>query len=766
MATTTIPRQPAAAVFDAKPGRLRSLVRGHVDDPAWARPLLIALLGFTLIAYLIDLTSSGYANSFYAAAVQAGTKSWKAFLFGSIDSSNFITVDKPPASLWVMELFSRAFGFSSGSMLVPQVLEGVLSVGLLAAAVKRWFGAGAGLLAGAALAVTPVAALMFRFNNPDALMVCLMVASAYCLVRALESGSSRRWMLGVGALLGFAFLAKMMEAFLVVPGFALVYLIAAPVSVRRRLTDLLLGGVALLVSCGWWVAIVELWPAASRPMIDGSPDNSILNLIFGYNGFGRLSGGTGGGNFSGATGVFRLFNDLMGGQASWLLPAALIVLVGGLVWRMRAPRTDRLRAALMLWGSWLLVSGVVFSFSSGVIHTYYTVELAPAIAALAGIGAAVLWQRRALALARAGMALIIVATAAWAVVMLQRSASWEPWLTPLVIVAALVAIGGLALPPALLRRRLAAATAAAAVTACLMAPLAYSIETISTPHTGSIPSAGPTVSGASAFGGGGAPGGSGGAGGAARGAAGRSGFPGAGGFGGSASSSSARAGAAGARTGAGGTGRTAAGGTGRTAAGGTGRTAVGGTGRTGAVGAGGAGGTSVSSALVSALKTDASKYRWVAATSGSQSAASLELASGGDPVMAIGGFSGEGGNLSLAQFEKYVKAGDIHYYIAGGGAGGAGGFGGGTTGSSGSTGSGESSISELFGGSGSSASSSSRVSSSETGGGSGRAGGIGGTAGPGGRSGTTQEIASWVKAHYKAVTIGGETVYDLTQPKS
>jgi 4-amino-4-deoxy-L-arabinose transferase-like glycosyltransferase len=689
MAATTIPRQPAAAAFDTRPGRLRSLVRGHVDDPAWARPLLIALLGFTLVAYLIDLTSSGYANSFYAAAVQAGTKSWKAFFFGSIDSSNFITVDKPPAALWVMELFSRVFGFSSGSLLVPQVLEGVLSVGLLAAAVKRWFGAGAGLLAGVALAVTPVAALMFRFNNPDALMVCLMVASAYCLVRALESGAGRRWMLGVGALLGFAFLAKMMEAFLVVPGFALVYLVTAPVGVRRRLTDLLLGGVALLVACGWWVAIVELWPAGSRPMIDGSPDNSILNLIFGYNGFGRLSGGTGGGNFSGATGVFRLFNDLMGGQASWLLPAALIVLVGGLAWRLRAPRTDRLRAALMLWGSWLLISGVVFSFSSGVIHTYYTVELTPAIAALTGIGAAVLWQRRELAFARAGMALMIAATASWAVVMLQRSASWEPWLTPLVIIAALVAIGGLAIPPSLLRRRLAAATAAAAVTACLAAPLAYSIETISTPHTGSVPSAGPTVSAASGFGGG---------------------------------------------------------------------------------GAGGAGGSSVSSALVSALKNDAVKYRWVAATSGSQSAASLELASAGDPVMAIGGFSGEGGNLSLPQFEKYVKAGEIHYYIVGGGTGGAGGFAGG---SSGSTGSGGSSISELFGGSGASGSGASgaraggfRGGAGGFRGGAGEAGGMGGIAGPGGRSGTTQEIASWVKAHYKAVTIDGETVYDLTQPKS
>ncbi|HEX3617744.1 MAG TPA: glycosyltransferase family 39 protein, partial [Solirubrobacteraceae bacterium] len=462
MSTTTIPRRPAAATFDTKSGRLRALVRGHADDPAWARPALIALLAVTLIAYLVDLTSSGYANSFYAAAVQAGSKSWKAFFFGSIDSSNFITVDKPPASLWVMELFGRAFGFSSASMLVPQVLEGVLSVWLLFAGIKRWFGAGAGLLAGAALAVTPVAALMFRFNNPDALMVCLMVASAYCLVRALEQDAGRRWLIGVGVALGFAFLAKMMEAFLVLPGFALVYLIAAPVSVRRRVADLLLGGIALIAASGWWVAAVELWPAGSRPMIDGSPDNSILNLIFDYNGFGRLSGGTGGGNFSGSTGIFRLFNDLMGGQASWLLPAAAIVLAGGLVWRMRAPRTDRLRAALMLWGSWLLVSAAVFSFGSGVIHTYYTVELAPAIAALCGFGAAVLLQRRQLAPARIGMTLMVAVTAVWAVVMLQRTPSWEPWLTPLVIVAAVVAIAGLAIPPSLLRRRLAAATAVAA----------------------------------------------------------------------------------------------------------------------------------------------------------------------------------------------------------------------------------------------------------------------------------------------------------------
>src|SRR5579875_761595 len=226
MATTTIPRQPPAAAF-TRPSRLRSLVRGHAEDPAWARPLLIALLAVTAISYLVDLTASGYANSFYAAAVQAGTKSWKAFFFGSIDSSNFITVDKPPASLWIMALSGRIFGFSSWSMLVPQALEGVAAVGLLYATVRRWFGVQAGLLAGLTLALTPVATLMFRFNNPDALLVLLLVAGAYCVVRALENASTW-WLVAAGTAVGFAFLTKMLQAFLVLPAFALVYLIAAP----------------------------------------------------------------------------------------------------------------------------------------------------------------------------------------------------------------------------------------------------------------------------------------------------------------------------------------------------------------------------------------------------------------------------------------------------------------------------------------------------------------------------------------------------------
>jgi 4-amino-4-deoxy-L-arabinose transferase-like glycosyltransferase len=605
----------------------------------WQRLALPTLLLVTAAAYLWDLSASGYANSFYAAAVQAGTKSWKAFFFGSIDSSSFITVDKPPASLWVMALSGRIFGFSSWSMLAPQALEGVAAVALLYAAIKRWFGTGAGLAAGALLAATPVAALMFRFNNPDALLVLMLVAGAYCLTRALERAGTR-WVVAAGTMIGFAFLAKMMQAFLVVPAFALVYLAAAPTGLRRRVLQMLAGGVAIVVSAGWWVAIVALWPASSRPMIDGSSDNSILNLITGYNGLGRIfggggpgssgggGGGGGGGNFSGATGVLRLFNSLMGGQASWLVPAALLALVAGLVATRRAPRTDRTRAALLLWGGWLVVSGLVFSLSSGIIHTYYAVALAPAIAALVAIGGRMLWARRDAARARVAAAVAVAVSAGWAWELLDRTPSWEPWLRPAILVGAVLSVGALIVSAVWrpLRGRLAVAAVLLGVMASVAGPVAYAAQTISTAHTGSIPAAGPASAGGTAGGlrGGGMPGGQ----------------------------------------------------------------------------------ATVSAALKQALQANAGRYRWVAATSGSESAASLELATGGEPVMAIGGFSGQGGNLTLAQFESYVKAGDIHYYIASGGG------------------------------------------------------------GPAGGAGSSSSITTWVKTHYTAVTIGAQTLYDLTSPLS
>ncbi|HWD52561.1 MAG TPA: glycosyltransferase family 39 protein, partial [Acidimicrobiales bacterium] len=379
---------------------LRRLISGKPGDPRWVRPTLLLLLSLTGLGYLWALGDSGWANSFYSAAVQAGTKSWKAFFFGSSDASNFITVDKPPASLWVMELSARLFGVNSWSILVPQALEGVAAVGVLYATVRRWFSPAAALLAGAVLAMTPVAVLMFRFNNPDALLVLLLTVAAYATVRALERAQTV-WLMVAMACIGTGFITKMLQAFVLVPVIGLVYLLFAPTPVGRRIRQLLLAAVALVVSAGWWVAAVVLTPAASRPYIGGSQDNSILNLIFDYNGFGRLTGNEAGsvggagaaGSRWGATGWSRLFGSDMGGQISWLLPAALILLGAGLWITWRAVRTDRTRAALVFWGGWLLLTGATFSFAAGIIHPYYTVALAPAIAALVGIGSVMLWTR-------------------------------------------------------------------------------------------------------------------------------------------------------------------------------------------------------------------------------------------------------------------------------------------------------------------------------------------------------------------------------------
>ncbi|HEY9241370.1 MAG TPA: glycosyltransferase family 39 protein, partial [Streptosporangiaceae bacterium] len=507
-----------AISIQSRPAR-RHARAGDQANPAWARPALLALLLATAVLYLAGLSRSGYANEFYAAAVQAGTKSWKAFLFGSLDSGNFITVDKTPASLWVMELSGRLFGFSSWSLLVPQALEGVAAVGVLYAAVRRWFGAPAGLIAGAVLAVTPVATLMFRFDNPDALLVLVMTLAGFAITRAIESGRTR-WVLLTGALLGLGYLTKMLQAFLILPAFALAYLWAGQPALGKRIWQLLAGAGALVAAAGWWVVIDLLTPAASRPYVGGSTDNNILQLTFGYNGLGRLdgtgaraggppSGGGGGGNslFGGATGITRLFSSDMGSQVSWLLPAALIMLAALLWLSWRSPRTDRTRAAALLWGGWLVLTGLVFSYMSGIIHPYYTVALAPAIAALAGIGAVALWRIRDRWWARIVLAGTVLITAGWAWVLLGRSPDWMPWLRVVIAVAGAAGAGLILASPG--RRPspwgsrargpavLAAAPVSLALIAGLAGPLAYSVDTAATAHGGSIPTAGATVAGGS-----------------------------------------------------------------------------------------------------------------------------------------------------------------------------------------------------------------------------------------------------------------------------
>src|SRR3989454_12188839 len=287
--TRTLPTHRQDSASPRIRGAVYSFVRGQAQDSAWVRPALFGLLGTTALLCLWTLAASGWANAYYSAAVLAGTKSWAAFFFGSLDASNFITVDKAPASLWVMEISARLFGFNAWSVLAPQALEGVATVAIVYVAVRRWFGPAAGIIAGAVVTLTPVAALMFRYNNPDALLVLLLTAAAYATLRATESGSTR-WLVLAAALIGTGFLAKMLQAFVIVPVVIVVYLVAGRPRLLQRIKQLVLAGAALVIASGWWVAIVQLWPSAARPYIGGSQDNNLLDLIFGYNGFGRLTG--------------------------------------------------------------------------------------------------------------------------------------------------------------------------------------------------------------------------------------------------------------------------------------------------------------------------------------------------------------------------------------------------------------------------------------------------------------------------------------------
>ncbi|MEO8094766.1 MAG: glycosyltransferase family 39 protein, partial [Pseudolysinimonas sp.] len=401
---------------------------------------LVGLLAGTAALYLWDLGASGWANSFYSAAAQAGSANWEAFFFGSSDAGNSITVDKPPASIWIMALSVRIFGLSSWSILVPEALIGVAAVFVLYLALRRRFGAGTALLGGALLALTPVAALMFRFNNPDALLVLLLTLATYFTIRGIEDGRLR-WVLWAGAMIGLGFLTKQLQAFLLLPVLAGVYLWAAPGSWRRRIGYAFAALGAVVVSAGWWVAVVELVPSGMRPYVGGSQTDSFLELTFGYNGFGRLTGsevGSVGGGRPGGwgdTGILRLVSGDTAGQISWLLPTALVLAVVGFVLLRRAPRTSVRRATLALFTGWMIVTGLAFSFMAGIFHAYYTVALAPAIAAVVAIGAGQLWARRSTVWARVVAAGAILVTGLTAYLLLRLVSGWMPWLQ--IVVAAL-----------------------------------------------------------------------------------------------------------------------------------------------------------------------------------------------------------------------------------------------------------------------------------------------------------------------------------------
>ncbi|WP_131740101.1 glycosyltransferase family 39 protein [Actinomadura roseirufa] len=544
-------------------------------------------------------------------------------------------------SLWVMGLFARVLGFGTWSLMLPQVLEGVAAVAVLYAAVRRAFGLPAALIAAVVLALTPITVAINRDNNPDTLLVLLLVLAAWACQRAVETGRVRPLVLAA-FLVGCGFNTKMLQAFLVVPAFALAYLVAGRAGLVRRVVHLLAAGAALALSSGWWALAVDAVPSGDRPFIGGSTDGSAWDLIIGYNGLGRIFGQGGGGpggpamrggGFGGEAGAGRMFEDVIGGQISWLLPFAVIAFVAGLVLLRGRPRTDLARAALLLWGTWLAVHYVVFSFAQGIFHPYYTTAMAPAIAALTGAGAVLLFEahRRSAAWAwilPAGVAV----TGVWAFVLLDRTPSWNPWLRWLVASATVLAVAILA-AGRLSRRAGLPVTAGGlvlAVTAGLAGPGAFAVSAASASSGGGNPLAGPASAAGPAGGPGGrflGPGVPPGMRGELRGSPPPGGAPPGGGrFPGSGQD-----------------------------------------GRTPRLGGGPGGpGDMVDPKMISYLERNQGSAAWMVAVPGAQEAGSMILRTG-RPVIAMGGFTGRDPAMTVAKLQRYVREGKLRYVLFGGG---------------------------------------------------------------------------------------------------
>ncbi len=636
----------------------RSRLASTETTPAWSKAGFGAILALAAFLTLWGLSRNGYSNEYYAAAVRSASESWKAMFFGSLDPSSFITVDKPPLSIWLMGLSTRIFGFSSFAMLMPQALCSVASVALLHGTVKRVAGPSAALAAGLVLAVTPISVAIARVNNPDALMILLLVGSAYLLVRALESGKTK-FLAWCGVLVGLAFMTKMLQGWMVLPALALTYFAFGPGGLVRRAGQLLVALATTVAVSAAWPLAVQLWPG-SKPYIGGSTDGSAWDLILGYNGLGRLTGESGGGgggaSFGGTAGWLRMFNEQVGGQIAWLLPLAAVGLVAGLWMTRRAPRTDLRRAGLVLFGLWGVVHVGIFSLAEGTFHPYYTSALAPAVAALVGIGVVMLFKSaRTSWVALGALDLSVAGTAVLSMELLGRTTDAPAWAQAMVPAAAVVAI---VLSPTLrsarpVARKLVAIGAVAGTLALLAGPTSYSVANLGRSLNGNNVLAGPA--GASSMGGmgggrmGGGPGGQMGT--PPTGAMG--GTPPAGAMGGAPAASTATA-------------------TQDSAAASTTGTATTSADTQATRDSGGGMGGGVSSDVISYLEANQGSAKYLLAATGSQTTASVIIQTG-KAVVTIGGFSGSDPAPTVSQLAQMVESGELKYVLIGGQGGGRGG---------------------------------------------------------------------------------------------
>lgn len=428
---------------------------------------------------------------YYAAAVHSMTHSGVAFLYAGYDQAGVVTIDKPPLAFWVQGLGTLVFGYHWWAIALVQLVEGVAAVFVLFCVVRRWAGEHTALLAAGLFALTPIMTAIDRDNVPDTLLVLLLLLAAYCTTRAVERGGLW-WLAGAGALVGTGFLTKMLAAWLVLPALALAFL-AAPVSWPRRIGGLALGGVATAVMSFWWPVMVALTPAADRPYIGSTTDNSIWQLIFAYNGFGRVVGAPAGpmgsfgsqfgGRLGGDPGPLRLLNSDVGGQIGWLLPLALVTLVVAVVrWARTRRGAGTELGGWLLWGGWFALTGVVFSSTGGMFHPYYTAELAPAVAVLAAKGLAVCWREfRRGSLAGLALPASVAVTAALAFLFLARTPDWLPWLRiAVIVVAGLTILAMLAVFPrrqGRSNRTVLVTVAVVGLVVMIAGPLAYSVST-------------------------------------------------------------------------------------------------------------------------------------------------------------------------------------------------------------------------------------------------------------------------------------------------
>jgi len=627
---------------------------------------LLAILVLAAVLNFVGLDRLGSANGYYAAAVKSMSLSWHNFFFSSFDPGGFVTIDKPPLSFWFQVAGVKIFGFNGVALLLPQALAGVVSVALLYHLVARKFGGVAGLLAALALAVTPISVVTARDNTIDTTLVLLLLLAAWALTRAIESGTLR-WLLASSVFVGLGFNVKMLEAFLVVPAFGLMYLVGARAGLRRKIAHLTAALVVLLAVSLSWVAAVDLTPASQRPYVGSTSNNSALTLALDYNGLQRLTGnsavsgnGGGGNGFgpggvgeNGPTGVLRLLDTQLGGQIGWLLPLAIIGILAA-AWQTRRrgwPLDDR-QSAIVLWATWLFTTGAFFSVA-GFYHTYYLVMMAPAIAALTGIGLVSLWRLYRSSIRRLWPVLpaSLLAVAAVQARLLSAYPSWSRWLTPLILgVSAAAALGLITFrlwPQS--RTGMAIPFAALGALVLLAAPTAWAADTLNSTNGGAILHAGPTATGTSG------------------------GFGGPGGGAGFRPSFGSRTRTSGPPPGAASNGLGPP--NGAPPAGGPagGNPPSGGFTGGGPRNGGGLDNTTASSTLVLYLEAHQGTATYLVATSSAMNAESLILATG-KPVMAMGGFTGSDPILTTSKLAALTRAGQVKCFLtAGGGFGGPGG---------------------------------------------------------------------------------------------